>query len=280
MSLAEKLKRAASYFVEMPEQPIPVSEEAGEAETPVEPPAPSEPPPASPPEPLPTPAPLPVSSAEAAFDAAIAAVEKAQAEAEAQVRTGTPRTVEQIVRESDGPNLDEITVAFEERVPLTPEGVLDFANIYAQAGLPAPPFTAEQMMAMLHDLPVEMPIEMKRKTVDVTLAAMGKHIGASPETIVADASRKLAALAAYEKEAETHTQEQVAATEAEIAALLAQVEEKRRHVLSATERLAAIQQQCEGEADRLDDVLDFFSTNPVKASASSPDGLPPPLPPR
>ncbi len=108
---------------------------------------------------------------------------------------GTAKTVEQIVRETEGPNLDAITVAASASPPvMTADGATDFSAIYRQANLPAAPFTAEQMLEMLASLPQELPLDTKRQTVKVTLGAMGKAIGATPETIVADASRKLAAL--------------------------------------------------------------------------------------
>src|SRR5262249_12407533 len=108
------------------------------------------------------------------------------------------KTVEQIVRETDGPNLDEISAPSSPTSPsVAPDGKADFTPIYQQSGLPPSPFPAEQMLDMLNSLPPELPLDTKRQTVKVTLNAMGKTIGATPETIVADASRKLAALAAY-----------------------------------------------------------------------------------
>lgn len=174
--------------------------------------------------------------------------------------TGQARTVEQIVRDTEGPNLDEITVSSEE-LPnvVTPEGTVDFPAIYDKAGLPPAPFTAEQTLEMLSSLPANLPLEVKRQTVQVTIGAMGKSIGATPETIVADASRKLAALAAYVEDLNKHTTDFVAAAEFEIEGLLAQVEEKRKAILAAKEQQANISQVCDRETDRLDDILEFFS---------------------
>lgn len=270
MSLKDKLSRVMTYFVEMPKPAVP--------STPTVPPI------------LVDPTARPVRTTDdenqAAFDTgndglapgtpdafsdALAAVERAQAEAAKAHEQAPPKTIEQIVRESEGPNLDEIKVNFGESVPTMRDGTLDFSAIYAQAALPDPPFTAEQLIQMLSELPVAMPLEMKRQTVKVTISALGRHIGASPETIVADASRKLAALAAFVDESEHRTNEFVAATEAEISALLAQVEEKRRNVMASTQRLLAVQRSCDREADRLDDVLGFFSQEVLAESQPQED---------
>src|SRR5437870_9502000 len=70
-----------------------------------------------------------------------------------QQRGGKPaptKTVEQIVREAAGPNLDEIRVPASTPPPVTtPDGKVDFSAIYRQANLPAAPFTAEEMLEML-----------------------------------------------------------------------------------------------------------------------------------
>ncbi len=171
-----------------------------------------------------------------------------------------PKTVEQIVRESDGPNLDEIAAQLPSAAgALKSDGTLDFAALYQAAHLPPSPFTAEQTVDMLNSLPQTLPLDVKRQTVQVTLSAMGKAIGATPETIVADTSRKLAALAAYSDNAAQSANAYSEETEKEIAALLAQAEEKRAAIAAARAQQTAITEQCSREADRLDDVLEFFS---------------------
>jgi len=170
------------------------------------------------------------------------------------------RTVEQIVRESEGPNLDEIQVSHQAApASVPPGGQADFGAIYAQAGLPTVPFTAEQMRDMLNSLPAELPLPMRRQTMKVTLDAMGKTVGATADGIVADASRKMAALAAYAGSLSQQTKSQTAQAEQEIAALEAQIEEKRRAVAQAQAALTEAVHRCNAESDHLDDVLEFFS---------------------
>ena len=183
-----------------------------------------------------------------------------QAGYEAEPPPVPARTVEQVVRESDGPNLDEIRVS-QEAAPafITSGGQADFGAIYAQAGLPTVPFTAEQMRDMLNSLPAELPLAMRRQTMKVTLNAMGKTVGATADGIVADASRKMAALAAYAGGLSEQTKAASASAEQEIAALEAQIQEKRQAVARSQATLTEAVQRCNAESDHLDDVLEFFS---------------------
>ncbi len=182
-----------------------------------------------------------------------------------------PKTVEQIVRDADGPNLDEIKIGKDGAAGDGVGGAVEPAAIYTAAKLPASPFTAEQMLEMLAGLPPELPLDTKRQTVKVTLGALGKTMGATPETIVADASRKMAALAAYSEHLSRRTEEFAAKNEAEIAALQAQIEEKRKAVQNARQRHTQTTQMCQAESERLDDVLEFFSLD-VAPSKYAPAG--------
>ncbi|HEY3375961.1 MAG TPA: hypothetical protein VGL77_00575 [Armatimonadota bacterium] len=175
-------------------------------------------------------------------------------------QTGPAKTVEHLVREAAGPNLEDITVSASTLPPiLQSDGKLDFSTLYQQAGVPAVPFSAEQTLDMLSSLPNEIPIDTKRQTVRATLSAMGKAIGASPEIIVTDASRKLAALTAYVDSLQKQATEFSAATELEIVTLQAQITEKRKAVDAARQQHLEVAKICHKEADRLDDVLEFFS---------------------
>lgn len=164
------------------------------------------------------------------------------------------KTVAQIAQESDGPNLQDVKVEAQVGAsPLAPQA------IYEAAKLPPAPFSAEQMLEMLAGLPQEIPLETKRQTVKVTLNMLGKTMGASPETIVADASRKMAALKSYVEHLQKRTDEYAKSGEAEIAALQKQIEAKRQAIDDAKASLTTATQSCVQEAHRLDDVLEFFS---------------------
>ncbi len=188
-----------------------------------------------------------------------------------------PRSVEDIVREAQGPNLDEVKVdeAQIAAVPMgAPGGILsgetiDFGAIYRAANLPTTSFGAEQMLETLQSLPAELPLETRRATVRAMLSTLGKATGATPETVVADASLKLAALESFEGFMVRKTSEAVAQSEQEIAELEAQIDAKRQQIQKSKGELLRVQNGCEGESGKLDDVLEFFSLD-VGASKYAP----------
>jgi hypothetical protein len=186
------------------------------------------------------------------------------AELEAQVKKDAPpantKSVEQIVRDAHGPNLDQIHVPADTPPPTaTPDGKMDFTAIYRKAGLTLSPFTAEQTLEMIASLPAELPLETRRQTVRVTINAMGKAIGATAETVVADASTKLAALSAYAESVGQQTGGLLKSAEEDIAVLQAQIEEKRKAMLEAQQLQGQVLTVCQAEAHRLEEVLEFFS---------------------
>ncbi len=171
----------------------------------------------------------------------------------------TAKTVADIARETNGPNLDDVKVD-GAALPVTDTNQpLDFAAIYRAAKLPESNFGAEQMLETIASLPAELPLETKRATVKAMLSTLGKTTGATPETLVADASRKLAALNSFAQFMEKKTNDANAQNEAAIAELQAQIEEKRTAILNSRNGLTRVMKDCELESDRLDDVLEFFS---------------------
>jgi hypothetical protein len=172
-----------------------------------------------------------------------------------------PRTVEQIVQATPGPNLSEIRAE-----PVTPNepiihenGAINFPGIYRLASLPEPPFAAEQVLEILASFPEGLPLETKRQTLKVTLSALSKSTGATPDGIVADASRKLAALASYSESYRSQADQYVAKAELDILRLEAEIQARRESIEDAKRKQAQMVSECEKESDRLDDVLEFFS---------------------
>ncbi|MHB9130155.1 MAG: hypothetical protein ACYDBB_03570 [Armatimonadota bacterium] len=179
---------------------------------------------------------------------------------DATTSTVETKTVEELVKEAPGPNLSEITVPKAlDHAPINADGKMDFNALYQQAALPSSTFTAEQMLDMLNTLPGELSIDGKRQTVKATLGSLGKTIGATAETIVADASRKLAALTAYTERLGKQTGDFCATQAAEISTLEAHIAEKRKQIDAARQQHSQVTTMCSAEADRLDDVLEFFS---------------------
>lgn len=180
------------------------------------------------------------------------------------------KTVEQIVAEAPGPNLDQIQVQAEAGPAPAPGGAVDFAHVYTRANLVASKFTAEQAMDMINSLPAELPIEVKRQTVLVTMQAMGKATGVDINAVVADAASKLAALESYSDSLQTQTAEYLAQTQLEITQLENSISEKRKEIENTKSMLSKALEGCRGEIDRLDDVLEFFSKDvaPSKLAGS------------
>src|ERR1051326_1672071 len=70
------------------------------------------------------------------------------------------KTVEQIVKDSPGPNLDEIKIAAAtpQVQPMGEDGKIDHKAIYTMANVQDAPFTAEQLLDLLATLPAELPL--------------------------------------------------------------------------------------------------------------------------
>lgn len=171
------------------------------------------------------------------------------------------KTVEQIVKDAPGPNLDEIKVVepAHSMPPTAPGGEVHFSEIYQKASLPPCTFSAEQALDMINALPADLPIEAKRQSVKVMIQAMGQATGVSSESVVTDASRKLAALASYADGLMKRTNDFVAATQIEISQLEAKIRDHRRTIDETKMLLERAVASCNAESDRLDDVLEFFS---------------------
>ena len=176
-----------------------------------------------------------------------------------EMDTPRPKSVADIARETDGPDLDKVQVDGAAVPATSADKPLDFPAIYRAAKLPEAEVGAEKILEMLASLPQELPLETKRATVKAMLSTFAKTTGATPETLVADASRKLAALQSFSTFMEKKTTDTITAGEAAINDLQAQIEAKRTELLQARTELARVQQSCESEAHRLDDVLEFFS---------------------
>lgn len=173
------------------------------------------------------------------------------------------KTVEQVVKDSPGPNLDEIKVPEEPVTPsqplLNPDASLNTAAVYRLANLPEAPMTAEQAIEIISSFPADLPVASRRAAMKVTLDAMSKATGASAESVVADASRKLAALASFAESYGQQADKYTALAELQIEDLQKQIEAKRASIADAQAKKERAQSDCERESDRLDDVLEFFT---------------------
>lgn len=220
----------------------------------------------------------------------------ASASAAAAPDDGGPKvrkTIADLVRESPGPNLEDVHVPVPPSAAAAPppppvvdaqrpegvhpgpvvqapgplfseEGQVDVQAIYAKANLPASPFTAEQAYEMIQGLPPELPIDTKRQMVKVMLTSMGKTLGVTPETIVTDAARKAAALESFVEGMTKQAEGYIQKVEAEIRELEARIATNRQSIEKANKRIADLQASCEVEANRLGEAAEFFSTDGPK----------------
>ena len=201
-----------------------------------------EPPPPPPPEPIP----------QASYDELDGAL-KIQERREARQRLNpspamTPRTV-----------LDPAGTAS----PVDADGLVDFEALYTLAGVPAVPFTAEQALEMLRNMPSGVSEEARQQIINATLSALGKSVGGTPEAIVADAARKQAALQSFRQTRGEQLVELTSAAEAKIAELQREIAKSQAMVEAAKRQYAHLSDNCRSEEARLDTVVDFFSDTPA-----------------
>lgn len=181
-------------------------------------------------------------------------------------------TLDEVVRGAPGPNLGEVSFESVPEVSRADGGV-DFSRVYGEAGVQpvdaqdARLLTAEEVLAKLGQLPETMPADQRRQTVGMVLEALGQ----SPADILADAALKIEALAAYVEAHERQLTQQTQQTEQEIAALTAQIEERRQALQSARVRHQQVTSGCQRESDRLRQLTEAFApgmpvpAEPVKA---------------
>jgi hypothetical protein len=171
------------------------------------------------------------------------------------------RTVEQVVQQTPGPSLSEIKVpeATAAQPLMSSDGTPDFAAIFVKAGIPAVAFGADEALQVINSLPSDLPMDLKRKTVGATLNAMGKATGIATDSIVADASRKIAALTSFTEQLSAQTTLYQQSVQQQIVDLKAQIAECEAKIADTKDKLAKVVQQCEAEGGRLDDVLEFFT---------------------
>jgi hypothetical protein len=147
--------------------------------------------------------------------------------------------------------------------PVDADGMVNFERLYQQAGVPLVPFTAEQALDMLRNMPAGVSDDSRQQIITVTLAALGRAVGGTPEAIVADATRKQAALQAFRQTRGDGLADLTAAAEARIAELQREIAKSRDMVEKAKHQYEALAQGCQAEEARLDTVVDFFSRTPA-----------------
>lgn len=171
-----------------------------------------------------------------------------------------PKTTEQIVRESPGPNLDQIKAEPTPNQPVVdPDGKIHYDVIYQLAQIPATAFTAEQVLELLASFPADLPMQAKRAAVKVTIDTMAKTMGVNSEMVIADASRKLKALATFTDGYGKQVDQFVEKANSDIESLKAEIARREAMIADAKTKADQVVNGCTTESNRLDDVLEFFS---------------------
>ncbi len=147
--------------------------------------------------------------------------------------------------------------------PVDADGLVSFDALYAQANVRVVPFTAEQALDMLRNMPPGVSDDSRQQIINVTLSALGRSVGGTPEAIVADATRKQAALSAFRQSRGEGLADLTTAAEAHVADLQREIEKSQAIIAQAKRQYENIAKSCEDEAARLDTVVDFFSSAPA-----------------
>jgi hypothetical protein len=145
---------------------------------------------------------------------------------------------------------------------------VDFGAVYQRAGVPPARFTAEQAMDALAALPMELPVEARRQALKGVLQAMSKTVGTTPEAVLEDAARKVAALHAESAEITRTVAEFTAAVQAEIALLAEHIQGRHRAIEAARSKELQLTQKCQSEADRLQLVRQLYGLDPGDGATS------------
>lgn len=232
MSLRNALKKASELFVEYPEEQPDFSTMTS-------------------PKPAPT-------------------VSKPASPAQPSQPTQPMMSIKQIVEQTEGPNLDEIAVNEEKaKEAIDASGNVNFEVVYTSAGLTKANFGAEEALQVINSLPADLEINVKRATVQATLTAMGKAMGVNTTTVVADASRKIAALSAYQDSLNLRAQTKVTSLTAMIQEHEAKIQELKAEIERTNQVLSTAVNCCQSEGERLDDVQEFFTLD-IGASRNAP----------
>lgn len=148
------------------------------------------------------------------------------------------------------------------------DGLVNFDALYQQAGVPTVPFTAEQALDMLGHMPAGVSEDARQQVINVTLAALGRSVGGTPEAIVADASRKQAALQNFRQTRGDQLVELTSAAEGRLADLQKEIEKSQGIIEKAKRQYQTLTDACQSQEAQLDKVVDFFSEGPVQSTAT------------
>ena len=121
---------------------------------------------------------------------------------------------------------------------------------------------------MLHSMPTDLPLRIKRLTVKATLDAVGQAVGATPTDIVDDARRKIDALDEFIRDTAQRALDLRNAEDTEIARLRVVIAEREAAKVAVSEQEESMFHSCREKMTELDQVVAFFTTGESEAAGS------------
>jgi hypothetical protein len=153
---------------------------------------------------------------------------------------------------------------------VNPDGSIEFCKVFERAEVPASAsFTAEQALSMLHSMPSDLPLRVKRLTVKATLDAVGQAVGATPGDIVNDAGRKITTLESFIREVSERAQALRDAEDEEIDRLRMRIAEREAQKEVISQREGIVFSSCRAKIEDLDQVVAFFTIAETEEAISS-----------
>lgn len=215
----------------------------------------------------------PLSSRDDSGDATVETDSRIQAQAEGtEVSADSPLETLSPIPSTSPVSSTADDASLDPMALLNAEGNIDFGLVFARAAVPSSAsFTAEQALSMLHSMPSDLPLRVKRLTVKATLDAVGQAVGATPMDIVDDAGRKITALEAFITEASERAQELRNAEDTEIDRLRATIIERETEKSAISQREETLFLSCRTKISDLDQVMAFFNTGESESTASAAD---------
>lgn len=157
--------------------------------------------------------------------------------------------------EAAAPSKEPAAPAAQPGAPIDENGDVNFAALYAQAGVPPAKFTAEQALDIIKDCD---PSEAARRQTIKVIATFGKNVGATPDEIIVDATDKQDALHDFMAARDDDLIAFNSKAEEQIASLLARVDQLKQMKQDAARQHDAVQASCQEELSRMEQVRDFF----------------------
>ncbi|GAB4452278.1 MAG: hypothetical protein OHK0029_02880 [Armatimonadaceae bacterium] len=213
------------------------------------------------------------------------------ADPQADVTSDPAESIPQATVAAEAPTTDTaITNPLEF---LDSKGMVDLATVLRQANLPPVNFTADQAAKLLVALPADLPMRVKRLTVQAALDAVTTENPVDPQNIVADAMLKRFHISQFQEALDERLtgmqrvqQGEIEQLEAELARVTADLQGRIQALQKEVDKEEARRQTaleiCQKRVSQMEQVILFFQTDEAVLQAAQPaatvteeDELPP-----